>query len=236
MRKYRINAGSETRIAWGLDSATALTQFEETAGLAAAIRSITEAMIAALASRRALWIPLLVARAILRIADFVADRTIRAFAYAVQTAEGGRRGPLFDSIFPDGLQEVVAPAGARQLPQTVSLLERLKNSVARGAEEVRVEWLPKLESVVARLQGAVADNERASTAFHEAYANERKVREEHAFAVDRLAGQVRAAFPRDRALQDIVFPVPRRTKRTAGGEEGDTEETPEVTESSVPQP
>jgi hypothetical protein len=44
-------------------------------------------------------------------------------------------------------------------------------------------------------------------------ATELVLRDEHALAVDRIRGQVRAAFPGDRALWRVIFPSPVSSAR-----------------------
>jgi AmiR/NasT family two-component response regulator len=46
----------------------------------------------------------------------------------------------------------------------------------------------------------------ARVAWAAAFQAEAALREEHARAVDKLRGEVRALFPRDRSRQDTVFP------------------------------
>lgn len=60
--------------------------------------------------------------------------------------------------------------------------------------------------VLAKLGAAAEVHKAARAAYDQAFQEEVALREEHRRYVDRLMGEVRAAFPGDRARQDIVFP------------------------------
>lgn len=183
-----------------------LKLFPETTDLAPDIDWLNTALEDAVTARRALRTPLIKARVALRLANYEADRTIRACANAAEIADGSRRGPVFDALFPDGLTKVIAPQGARQIPPTEALISRMTKSKKPAVVEFAQEWQPKLSAPLAKLQAAADAYKAAQKADGEAFLEEVALREQHAHAVDKVMGLVRAAFPKDRAKQDLVFP------------------------------
>jgi hypothetical protein len=221
MKKYRANAASLERVIYGVGLVAGLRGFNETRPLAEPFEALNNELHNAYTSRVARYLPLVKARASLRIAEFQTDMAIRTFARAVEIADGGRKGPLYNHVFPHGLKTVVAPSGRRQLEPTRGLIEHVTKSRHEGIDPVRTEWLPKLETAAAALQDAIGVHGTAQSAYLDAFRSELALREEHEMAVDRLIGKVRAAFPKDHAWQDIVFPPPRRPRSAASDDELD---------------
>lgn len=123
---------------------------------------------------------------------------------------------------------VVAPAGARQIPPTEKLLGRLTMSKNAAVKAFAVEWQPKIEAARAKLQVAADAHTAALKADGNAFVEETSLRAEHAHTVDRLMGAVRSAFPRDRARQDLVFPVVGNASGAADDAEEDAPQEPDA--------
>lgn len=207
VRKYRSNADSPTRIDFGIELIAGLTFFSETKGYVASFQQLNDELDAAHTTRRAARKPLLEKRAAFRFAHHNADQTIRMVHRAAEIADGGRRGPLSEAIFPDGLGPVVAPFGTRQIKPTEALIDRLTRCKLPAADAFRTEWKPKLDAALTALSTTAKDLQSARDAYLDAFKAEVALRDEHYLAIDKLMGLVRAAFPRDRARQDLVFPV-----------------------------
>ncbi len=221
MRNYRSSAGTDVRVDYGTELVEGLKLFPETTPLATDIEALTAALETAASGRKALRKPLVKARVALRLANYLADQEIRSCGKAAEIADGGRRGPVFDALFPEGVGPVVAPAGARQIKPTEKLLERLTHSKNAAVIAFAQQWQPKLAAALAKLQAAADGHEAARKADAAAFVQETALREEHAHTVDKLMGAVRAAFPRDRAKQDLVFPVVDDASSAAEPEEPD---------------
>jgi hypothetical protein len=206
MRNYRVNAASEARVDYGVALVRGLSNFEKTRAHATAFKALNDELHAQLERRRALRKPWLEARQDVRFADWNGDQVIRAYQRAAEIADGGRRGPISQATLPDGISPVVAPSGSRQLPALVALIKRLKNARVEGIDAFRDAELPKLEAARTQLETAIAAYQAARTAYNEAFAVEKAMRDEHRLAVDALMGAVRAAFPGDKALQNVIFP------------------------------
>ncbi|MDI3286437.1 hypothetical protein [Polyangium sp. 15x6] len=225
MRKYRSNASSTVRYEYGVELAAGLSSFPELTSAAADIQSVNEALAAQHDKRRALHVPVIRTRAALRFGEYSVERVIRLSLRAAEMEDGGRRGRICASVFPKGSRPILAPVGKRQLKPLRELVERLENSKVAGIDAYRGAWLPKLQAALASFEAAVAAHLSALTAHDEAFKLEVALREAHHDAVDRIMGQVRAAFPRDRVTQDVIFPALEEAAIvTAVSEEGGVED------------
>lgn len=207
MRGYRTSAGTEIRLDYGLELASGLQLFPETAPLAPDFEAVNTALEAAYNARRAERTPLVKARVALRLGNYEADQTIRSCGKAAEIADGGRRGPVFHALFPDGVGPVVSPAGAQQVKPTEGLLERLEKSKNEAVKTFAQEWAPKLKAALDKLKAAADAHKAALSAHGGKFQEEVALRDQHRQSVDKLMGQVRAAFPGDRIKQDLVFPA-----------------------------
>lgn len=207
MRNYRTKVGTESRLDYGLELVEGLKLFPETAPLATDFEQLHTELEQAHEARRGLRKPLVKARVKLRLANFTTDQVIRACAKAAELADGGRRGPIFDIVFPSGLSPVIAPMGARQIKPTEQLRDRLDKAKHPGVVTFAQEWKPKIEAALTQLTTAAATHLAARKAHDSAFQTEVALRDEHRRSIDRLMGLVRAAFPGDRTRQDLVFPA-----------------------------
>ena len=194
--------------------------FEETAGLAPALESVNDELDQAYELRMARRKPMVRTRAHLRISEYKADRAIRSSARGVEIADGGRKGPLYRSVFPQGLSEVVAPAGTRQVKPFTDYLDRMRKCRLSGAQAMAEEWLPRLEPALSALSQAVEAYKNARADYLDALHDEYALRDEHEMAVEKVMGQVRTAFPGDRRRQDSVFP----RMHSGGGDDREPDE------------
>jgi hypothetical protein len=207
MKKYRISADTPIRTDYGIGLVAGLGFFPETQGFASSFKQVNDELDAAYTARRATRKPLLEKSAVFRFAHYSTDQTIRMVHRASEIADGGRRGPITIALFPDGLGPVVAPYGTRQIKPTEDLIDRLTRCNLAGVDAFRTEWKPKLDASLASLKNTAADHQGARDNYLDAFRAELALRNEHYLSVDKLMGLVRAAFPGDRAKQDLVFPV-----------------------------
>lgn len=222
MRKYRKNAATPTRTEYGADLVEGLRAFPETAPFSVVLEQRNDELDSALATRLQARRPLVKARAKVRIANFLADTEVRVFARACESADGGRRGPVFDAAFPSGVVEVVAPVGKAQAAATQALIDRITQSKLPALVPVKAQWLPKLQASRDLLAAAAQGYQQALQAYQTAFGEEIALRDAHALLVDSLMGQVRATFPGDRDRQDAIFPDPG----TGGGDDEEVDESP----------
>jgi hypothetical protein len=220
MRKYHGTASSSARFQYGVELHAGLSRFPETAAAAADISAVNEALHTQFQKRVALLVPVVKTRAALRFAEYHVDSVLRSAFHAAQIEDGGRSGRVCQAVFPEGIREVTKPEGKAQLKPTKEVIERLALSKVAGIDDYRQAWLPKLESALSQLESAIDAHEAATVAHQDAFAEERALREAHHETVDRVIGMVRAAFPRDREMQDVIFPVVQRNRARIEEEEG----------------
>lgn len=218
MRKYRRDAATPARVDFGNELVAGLLLFPETSPAAPAVEAVTDELEAAFVERRRLRKALVRARAGLRLGNYVCDQTLRGFHSALKIADGGREGPLTKAMYPGGLTPVVAPGGSRQAKPTKDFIDRLTKCRQSGIDGPRAEWQPRLAAALAGLETALAVHGTALDADAGAYRTEVALREDHFLTVDKTAGLVRAAFPGDRARQDVVFPQVEDDEGPTGGE------------------
>jgi hypothetical protein len=219
MKKYSSSVSTQPRLDYGIDLIEGLKAFRETQVLAGPLEVVNRDLQAIYQTRQAKREPLIRARAVLRVREYFTDQLIRRFARAVEIADGGRRGPLFAELFPEGVTPVVSPVGTRQVDPTQALLGRLSSSKQSGVEALREKWLAPLQDGVARLQEAAQTHATTAAEYRTALQQELALRQEHARVVDRLVGQVRGTYPQNRAAQDAVFPT--NASRRAVDRDGD---------------
>ncbi|MDI1478005.1 hypothetical protein [Polyangium sp. y55x31] len=206
MRAYRSNASSPVRVEYGIELVEGLALFPETTSAASDLGTLNDTLAAQHENRRALRVPVLRTRAALRFAEYGVERVIRSALRAAEIEDGGRRGRICAGVFPKGSTPILKPVGKRQVKPLKDLVERLEKSKVAGIDAYRAAWLPKLKDALASFEAAVAKHLAALSAHDDAFKAELALRDAHHDAVDRIMGQVRAAFPRDRALQDVIFP------------------------------
>lgn len=237
MRNYHVSASSAARFEYGVELHAGLARFPETQAAAADVLAVNDALQTQFQKRVALVVPVVKARATLRFAEYHVDSVLRSAHHAAQVEDGGRSGRVSQVVFPDGIREVTRPSGKGQAKPTREVIERLKLSKVAGIDEYRNTWLPKLEMALAQLEAAIAGHEAATLAHKEAFAEERALREAHHETIDRVMGIVRATFPRDREMQDVIFPLLQKNRSRAVTEETEEEaNAPEkiVVTNSVP--
>lgn len=238
MRGYRTSAGSETRLDYGLELLAGLQLFPETAPLVPDFAIVNSGLEAAHGERLAQRPLLVKARVALRLANYEADQTIRSCSKAAEIADGGRRGPVFDALFPQGVGPVVRPVGSRQIQPTEELLDRLTKSRSAVVKAFAQEWKPKLQAALDKLMAAAQAHKAALGGHADRFRDEVALRQQHKQSIDRLMGQVRAAFPGDRVKQDLVFPEVDAAGRVAVADgaagEGDVQEAPSAPDAPSP--
>ena len=225
MRNYRSTAATEARVFFGVELVAGLGLFSETTPLAPTFEQLNDQLDGVLTSREALQRPVIKARAKVRFASYVMVQTIRSAARAAEIADGGRRGAIFKALFPKGLKGALPGGGAPQKTAADALLDRLTKSKVAGVEPFRAEWLPKLTDKRAELSQALDALHAAQAARQDILSTESALRAQHRVEVERIIGQVRAAFPEDRAKQDVIFPEEERAAKATDPEPTEPEPT-----------
>jgi hypothetical protein len=208
VKKYHPKAGTPTRIDYGTELCSGLARFLETAPLVPDLDKLDDQLFAQYLARLATRKPLVTARVDLRFANYATDQTLRGLASNCEELDGMKGGPLFKSVFKEGLTAAVRPNGAAQVPATEKIVKNLAESASPGADTLRGDWTVKLDKSLDALRTAAATYKAAQKATADAFSDERALRNQHWMMVDRIQGQVQAAFPGNPAKQDLVFPEP----------------------------
>jgi hypothetical protein len=211
MRKYRSNADSITRVDFGVDVIEALRGFTETTAVGDALEKVNENLDASFEARRKQRKPWMRSRAKLRIVEYKLELTIRSSHKAAQLADGGRSGAITDIGFPEGVTPVTVPTGDKQTKTVEDLMSRIQSVKGEGADAYRKEWHPKLKAALAAFTEAQSAYEAARKAYYTAFTEELTLRDDHERQIERAMGQVRAAFPKDTARQNLIFPKAARS-------------------------
>jgi hypothetical protein len=206
MRTYSLDAGTTIRFFFGLELIAGLRMFDETKPLADPFEVINNKLDQTHTARQAARKPMVEARAGRRLAVYAARQAIRAAASAAEIADGGRRGPIFYAVFPEGIQSYGKQKGGTLLAPMKGLIDRFSKSQLSAIDTYRQEWLPKLTAKHVALDEAGKVFGGALTAYNDIFEVELALRNQHRLEVDRIQGQVRAAFPGDKEKQDLVFP------------------------------
>lgn len=229
MQAYRRQATSEQRLEYGTELGFGLRCFSDTEALGKVIDEQNTALEQAWLEREKVQREGIASRAQLRFADWSWDQLVRMVSRIAQIADGGAPGPISRALFPEGVTAEVAPTGPNQLKSATAFIERFRASKHPGVEKLREEWLPKLAAARDRYEAALEARGAVSARLSQARLAEQAARDDHLLAVDKLMGQVRAAFPKDKARWAVIFPpAPSRAKARgeASGEDSNPEETP----------
>jgi hypothetical protein len=195
------------RIEYGVELHAGLTQFPETAAAANDVETLNNALAQQERQRIELRFPLLKARATARFAELNVDKVIGSAKRAAEIEDGGRRGKISIALFPNGLSAVTKAVGTAQVKPTEDLIDRLIYAKVDGIDAFRTTWLVKLETALTELKTAITNYEAARDAYDDAFKAEIGLRDAHRHLIDKVMGIVRAAFPRDRDIQNVIFPV-----------------------------
>ncbi|MBI4616927.1 MAG: hypothetical protein HY720_25160 [Planctomycetes bacterium] len=229
MKMYAKNASSVVRVEFGWLLIALLRAFDVTAKIAGWFEKLNDRLEDASMGTRAKKKLMKKAMAALRVAEFFVERALRSLATAAESADGGRQGPVYHLLFPEGLRVVVHPSGRRQLQPAEDLVTRMKNSTHPDVVSFREEWLPRIEGAVNAFASSVTAYAQAADDHKAAFQAEHALREEHYRSVDEIGGHVRAAFPGDREMQNAAFPVSRPRRATTPGGEGNDQPPAEET-------
>lgn len=210
MRRFRSVASAAARFAYGVELHAGLMQFPEMEGTAAEVLAVNDALHAQVQKRLGLLVPVVKARSALRFAEYHVDSVLRSAFHAAQVEDGGRGGRIVQAVFPDGIREATQPVGRAKIKHTKSIVERLSHLNISGIDEYRTTWLPKLEAALIQLDSAITTHKSATLTHQEAFAQEQTLRAAHYEVIDKVLDIMRAAFPGDQHMQDVIFPLLQR--------------------------
>jgi hypothetical protein len=146
---------------------------------------------------------LIAARVEVQYADYTSDRHVRTLQRIVELADGVKKGRLATAIFPEGVTPIIRSAGATQVSEMRALEGRLE---AIGSQwESAASERAKLASERQRYEAALAVRRAADEAVEDMRARRDAAKVQFLDTYAQVTAQVKAAFPRDHAMQDLFF-------------------------------
>lgn len=222
------NSPTENIYIFGLHHRVVLKHYPESNPLVEPFTEINDALMSTKQDKLELEMAMAPLRAMVHITDLEVDDEVRLLAKTAEMADGGRRGAIFEELFPGGISPVIVPVGAREVTFLTKLTERVKTS--NKAAELRAEWEPRIARATERYQGVLAARADGLEKLTRARIAEELARETWFDAIERHQGFIMMTFPRDRRKQDVFFPPSQRSHAAQAEEE--TETLPEGEEHS----
>jgi hypothetical protein len=235
MRRPSGNAPAIALHIFGLDHLTVLGYFDQTKVMVGPFTEVNDPILTCIRAREDAEFALAALRAMVRIVDMVVDDLVRLLSLAAEQADGGRRGAVFNSLFPDGFGPIIVPAGAKEIKALGKLVDRLEES--DKAKSLREEWVPKVKQGKASYEKALADRTNGVETLVRARTALEMARDSWFDAIERHQGFIQMTYPRNRRMQDLFFAPRRRSKDTItdGGEPaGDGGDSPPAGGGSPP--
>jgi hypothetical protein len=219
MRIPSNEASSIVRIEFHWSVLAKLERDPETVDLCGPMAEVATELERVYAERLACEKAEVIARSRLDAAEGDLEAVLRVVARrAVVEAPGRGPGTLLGDVLPDGVEKAIRPRRKEQVQVASEALGRLDRCTLPGADALRAACRTLLAARVDDLGAMLRAHVKAVTALEEVMHVELRVRSEHAREVDRLAGALRARFPRDRRRQESFWPKTPRRRRSAADE------------------
>lgn len=143
------------------------------------------------------------ARVELRFADYSANRHVRALQRTIEVADGMKKGKIAAAVLPEGISPIVRLVGMAQATELRAIEGRLE--AAGSLWEGAVSEKAKVTSERQRYEAALAMRRTITEAADDARARRDAAKEQFLDVYAQVAAQVKAAFPRNRPMQDLFF-------------------------------
>jgi hypothetical protein len=180
----------------------ALERTEETKGLIAEFAKVLDVLEGASATDRRAQRDLMAASIPVRFAEYETRETTKRLALLACGSDGGQT-PLYQALFPFGLDDSLATEGQSLLAEAFILVERL--IYLPSAEDLKAQVRSDLEEALAKLGQRLAARERAEIAAARAREHAEKARTEFLAAYERDAVAIEKLFPDSQRMRDAYF-------------------------------
>lgn len=218
-KKLNPNASSEAFFKQGEEQVIRLRLIPETSAFAAPVLTAKDLLRGSIDKRRAAELAMIPVRVQLSFAEYDWDQAVRRTAGVAELQGGGTKTPAYREIVPQGIGPVIAPSGESQRETAAAFIAHLKACKAPGVETVRAECMPRLQQAYDALAAALDARKEGEAELALARTEEQAARRDFQRTIDKTISLVRAAFPEDRAKQDLAFPSAPRGR--AAEDEGD---------------
>lgn len=227
MRLYRIRSTSKTALDFSDDLIIGLDQFPKTKALTPAVQRAHDNVAAAQAAVVAAERPARRAAKLRRLSEYELERAIDQLLNTCKAKDTTANGPIERTVFPDGVMAEKQPKGQAQLESADVLRKRIANSEVEEVKASAASLLELIDPALERFREAVKAWQSARKVLREAMDIEDQRVIEHRATMDSTFGAIRAAFPTDRRIQDLVAPEM---------DDDPTAKAPEPTPAPTPEP
>lgn len=143
------------------------------------------------------------ARAEVQFAQYSANRYVRGLSRTLEIADGVRKGRLSSTLLPEGVTAIARLAAVSKATELRALEGRLE---AMGSQwEGAASEKAKLASERQRLEAAIALRRSAEQSAEDMRARRDAAKQQFLDAYAQVTAGVKAAFPRNRPMQDLFF-------------------------------
>lgn len=143
------------------------------------------------------------ARVEVEFASYSAVRHVRTLQRLIELADGVKKGKLASSVLPDGVTPIVRLVGASQVTELRALEGRLE---AMSSEwEAAAGEKAKIASERQRYEEALALRRSAFEDVEDLRARRDAAKQQFLDVYAQVTAHVKAAFPRNRVMQDLFF-------------------------------
>lgn len=199
-------------------------------GLADKLETGTTNLLAKHEDYRAKIKQLIVLRVEVKYTDYISDHAVRlglkraeiadADAGAAAGAEGsGAR--IVKTLFPDGITPIIKPVGGTQVVE-MRALEGRYEEVAPLFADAAAERV-KIRDLRVRYEDALKARNTGMDIVAQARAGRNLAKEEFLDVFAEVANRIKAAFPRDRKMQDLFFLKDKAASTIEGGGDEETD-------------
>lgn len=187
----------------------------------------TENLLAKQAAYNAKVKALIVARVELKYVDLMADKGVRMGLRVAEIEDGAPGGRVASVLFPNGTTPIIRPVGGTQVKEMRALEGRYKEveSIFPAASAERQKITALREHYEAALTARVQGMEQAA----QARAARDLAKEEFLDVFAEVVNRIKAAFPRNKKMQDLFF---LRTKPAGTTDDDATDEADEDEDSA----
>ncbi|MDC3960077.1 hypothetical protein [Polyangium jinanense] len=203
-----------------LHTRTMLTKFQDVPaldGLAAKLEAATSLLLATQDAYNARVKALIVVRVEVKFTDLLADRAVRLSLKRAEIEDGKPGGKIVSMLFPSGSTPIIKPVGSTQVQEMRALEGRYAE--VGGMYPAAVDEAQKITTLRIRYEQALDARRMGMESAAQARAARNLAKEEFLDVFAEVANRIKAAFPRDKATQDLFF-----LKDKVAADDGDTDD------------
>jgi hypothetical protein len=161
---------------------------------------------------------LVVLRVEVRYIDLESDNVVRMRLKQAEIADGKPGGRVVATLFPNGSTPIIKPVGATQVKEMRALEGRYVE--VEGIFPTAADERKKVEAARTEYEAALVGRNKGMEESAQARAGRNLAKEEYLDVFAEVAARIKAAFPRDKRMQDLFFLEERTAGSIEDGSEG----------------